>query len=218
MRDAQLVPTDLEAFLRFDAIVSIDDAIRAKADELAARAESEAGQAKAIFEWVRDEIQHSKDIGNENVTCTAIKVFAAGTGICFPKSHLLASMMRHLGIPCGFCYQVFENPLNKATDSLTLHGLSAIWMGETASWHRMDPRGDRDDIHSVFSLEEDAEESLAFPDMEFLDDRIYATPLHMVVTGLRAARTIEELWPVLPSINIDPDRREDTTQPTAGPV
>lgn len=197
MRTLKLVPNEIEAFLRFDDVISIDDNIRAKSEELASAADNEAGRAKNIFDWVRDHIPHSKDIGEERVTCTSIEVFAAGTGICFPKSHLLASMMRHVGIPCGFCYQVFENPLSQVKESLALHGLNAIKIQETGAWHRIDPRGNRDDIHAVFSLEE---ERLAFPEMEFLDSCVYSSPIDAVVAGLRGARSIEQLWPVLPSV------------------
>jgi len=197
MTSFQLIPDDIEAFLRFDDVISIDDNIRAKSEELASRADNEAERAKAIFDWVRDHIPHSKDVGDERVTCTSIEAFSAGTGICFPKAHLLASMMRHIGIPCGFCYQVFVNPLNPTKESLALHGLNAIRIQHTDSWHRIDPRGNRDDIHAEFSLDE---ESLAFPEMAFLDSSIYASPIDDVVTSLKNAQSIEQLWPVLPSV------------------
>ena len=66
----------------------------------------ETERARALFEWVRDHIPHTHDVGGEEVTCSSIEVFEAGTGICYAKSHLLAAMMRYVGIPCGFCYQV----------------------------------------------------------------------------------------------------------------
>lgn len=191
------MPKDIEAFTRFDDVVTLNEGVRSKANEIVAGEVNETAQAKALFEWVRDRIPHTKDIEQEVVTCTSTEVLEEGTGICFAKSHLLAAMMRHAGIPCGFCYQVFENPLDLTPDSLALHGLNAIWLSETGRWHRMDPRGNRDDIHAEFSL---LEELLAFPEMRFLDDCIYAAPLDQVVAGLRGADSITTLWPKLPSV------------------
>ena len=103
----KLVPDRLEAFLEFDDVVSIDSRIRSTVDEIVG-SKSGVHAAKIIYEWVRDRIPHSKDQGVEQVTCSSVEAFSQGTGICFPKSHLVASMMRCIGIPCGFCYQVFE--------------------------------------------------------------------------------------------------------------
>ena len=177
----KLIPNDLNAFLGFDEVVSLNDAIIEKTDLLIAPFDAESDRAKVIFEWVRDNIPHTKDIGEEVVTCTAIEAFEKGTGICFPKSHLLAAMMRHAGIPCGFCYQVFNNPLNDDIETVALHGLNAIFLRETGEWHRIDPRGNKEGIQANFSI---TMESLAFPEMEFLDACIYAVPLSNVVSGL----------------------------------
>ena len=65
-------------------------------------------KAQALFEWVRDTIPHSNDIGTDVVTCTASEVLAHRTGLCYAKSHLLAAMLRCAGIPAGLCYQVFR--------------------------------------------------------------------------------------------------------------
>ena len=193
----KLVPDKLDAFLQFDAIVSIDDAIRSKTKEIVYSLKGDAQRAKVIFEWVRDNIHHSKDIGAEIVTCSSVDTFSHGTGICFPKSHLVASMMRSERIPCGFCYQVFENPISKDSKNLALHGLNAIYLESTAQWHRIDPRGNRDDINGQFSTDQ---EILAFPEMQFLDDCIYAEPLENVISALQQATSIKDLWPKLPSI------------------
>src|SRR5215510_16569901 len=56
-------------------------------------------KAKALFEWVRDTIPHSSDIGADVVTCTASEVLTRRTGLCYAKSHLLAAMLRCAGIP-----------------------------------------------------------------------------------------------------------------------
>jgi len=45
------------------------------------------------------------------VTCSASEVLREGTGICFAKSHLLAALLRAVGIPAGLCYQVYQRSL-----------------------------------------------------------------------------------------------------------
>jgi len=195
----KLIPNDLDAFLHFDEVVSISDAIRSKTQEIVHSLESDIDRSKAIFEWVRDNIHHTKDLGAEVVTCSSIDTFSEGTGICFAKSHLVASMMRSEGIPCGFCYQVFDNPVATDSDSLALHGLNAIYLESTSRWHRLDPRGNRVDVNAEFSVDR---EILAFPDMLFMDDCIYAAPLKKVVQGLQTASNITGLWTDLPAINM----------------
>jgi hypothetical protein len=193
----RLVPNKIEEFLQFDDVVSLDDSIRRRTDSITARTTDEASIAKSIFEWVRDRIPHSKDISAEVVTCTAIETYREGTGICFAKSHLLAAMMRHANIPCGFCYQVFDDLPNDSADTLVLHGMNAILLKETGKWHRIDARGNRDDIWSEFSLDRKV---LVFPECAFLDDNVYAIPLEIVVNGLRNAKSLTSLWPNLPSV------------------
>ncbi len=194
----KLVPNDLEEFLRFDNVIAVNTEIREKTAELLNASGDEVDQARSIFEWVRDNIDHTKDIGQEIVTCKATDTFAKRTGICFAKSHLLASMMRLVGIPCGFCYQVFDSGVAILADSMALHGLNAIYLEKTSQWHRIDPRGNREGIYGGFSLDS---EVLPFPEMAFLDDCVYAAPLENVVHGLENAATITDLWPNLPSVS-----------------
>jgi transglutaminase-like putative cysteine protease len=193
----QLVPDQISEFLSFDDVVSLDDSIRSRTDSLIAHGVHETAIAKAIFEWVRDRIPHSKDISAEVVTCSAIDTYRERTGICFAKSHLLAAMMRYANIPCGFCYQVFDDIPDYDTDTLVLHGLNAILLKETRTWHRIDPRGNREGIDSQFSVDR---ELLAFPECAFLDDNVYAAPLTAVVNGLRNAKSLTSLWSKLPSV------------------
>src|ERR1051325_2791430 len=67
------------------------------------RAEVEA--AGALFEFVRDAIAHSGDIRRHRVTRKASEVLEPREGICYAKSHLLAALLRGVGIPAGICYQ-----------------------------------------------------------------------------------------------------------------
>ena len=49
--------------------------------------------AHACFNFVRDEIKHSKDYKLNPVTCKASDVLKYGTGYCYAKSHLLAALL-----------------------------------------------------------------------------------------------------------------------------
>lgn len=67
--------------------------------------ESPVEIAKCCFEYVRDEIKHSKDYQLNPVTCKASDVLKYKTGYCYAKSHLLAALLRANNIPTGLCYQ-----------------------------------------------------------------------------------------------------------------
>lgn len=154
--------------------------------------------AKRVYEFVRDEIHHSFDIKGKVVTCKASDVLREGEGICYAKSHLLAALLRSLGIPAGFCYQklVFsdENP------RLVLHGLNAIYLKEIGRWIRVDARGNKEGVNAQFSLEK---EILAFPVRSELGEAdirmVYAEPNANVVSALERSKTLEELEKNLPT-------------------
>jgi len=155
-------------------------------------------RAQALFEWVRDRIPHSRDIGADVVTCAASEVLQKRTGLCYAKSHLLAAMLRCAGIPAGFCYQVFRR--NPPYHSLALHGLNGLYLASLSRWVRVDARGNTGTIDAQFSL---TEEKLAFPvdphQGEFLDETIYTDPAPEVVAVLRGFTSLHALWPYLPA-------------------
>jgi len=155
-------------------------------------------KARALFEWVRDAIPHSWDIGTDVVTCAASEVLQQRTGLCYAKSHLLAAMLRSTGIPTGFCYQVFRR--NPPYHGLALHGLNGLYLPSLACWVRVDARGNTGTIDAQFSL---TEEKLAFPldpqQGEFLYETIYTDPAPEVVAVLRGFTSLHALWPHLPA-------------------
>jgi transglutaminase-like putative cysteine protease len=157
----------------------------------------DTAQAQALFEWVRDTIPHSCDIRTDVVTCTASEVLQQRTGLCYAKSHLLAAMLRCMGIPTGFCYQVFQR--QPPYHGLALHGLNGLYLSSLARWVRVDARGNTGTIDAQFSL---AEEKLAFPvdpqQGEFLYETIYTDPAPEVVAVLQGFTSLQALWPSLP--------------------
>ncbi len=153
---------------------------------------------RTAFEWVRDRIPHTADVGGEVVTCSASEVMRAGTGICYAKAHLLAALLRANGIAAGFCYQVLRR--DAPLSGVVLHGLNAVCLSALGRWVRLDARGNTGDIDARFDLER---ERLAFPpDVaagEFTYDTIYAAPARVVVETLRSGTSLAALWPRLPA-------------------
>lgn len=156
--------------------------------------------ASRCFAWVRDEVRHSVDHGDQVVTCTASDVLRHRTGLCYAKSHLLAALLRANGIPAAFTYQ--RLCVNDAGPPYCLHGLNAVFLPETG-WYRADARGNRADISTSFTP---PIEMLAFqPKLagESTLETIWSEPLHVVVTALRQSVTVADLCRKLPDWNAD---------------
>ena len=159
---------------------------------------TDAGEiAKRCFEWVRDEIKHSRDYRLQPVTCVASDVLRVGSGFCYAKSHLLAALLRANGIPTGLCYQRLSRDDNG--EPYSLHGLNAVYLPDTG-WYRVDPRGNRKGVDARFTP---PVERLAFPiSLPGESDlpEIWPDPLPVVVAALAAYKTANELWEHLPDV------------------
>lgn len=191
-----LETSNLSDYLQTDVVVDWGHpSIRKSASEVTCGLTSDVHQAQALFEWVRDTIPHARDAEREEVTCAASHVLSVGTGICYAKAHLLAALLRACGIPAGFCYQVYWEELHMSESKMALHGLNGIYLQSLEKWVRVDCRGNKGGIDAQFSTHT---ELLAFPDLAFLDDCIYARPLPQVVQMLQTWPTRTLLWPHLP--------------------
>lgn len=191
---------NMDRYLQPSEVVGSDNpAIRSLALFLTEKITDEVERAKALYEFVRDQIPHSFDIQGDVVTCTASEVLEHRQGICFAKSHLLAALLRPVGIPAGFCYQklVFDD---MDPDYKTLHGLNGIYLKSLNKWIRVDARGNKPGVHAEFSTEE---EILAFPvrpEMGEVDyPVIYVEPNSKVVDSLRTNRSCLALAANLPA-------------------
>jgi len=110
------------------------------------------------FEFVRDQVAHSWDIGSRRVTGRASEVLRYGEGICYAKAHLLAALLRGRGIPSGLCYHRLT--LGETPDTgHCLHALNTAYVASHQKWIRLDARGNKPGIDAQFSLDE---ERLAF--------------------------------------------------------
>jgi len=176
--------------------------IRLLADVLAAGAASEVQKAERIYQWVRDEVPHSADAGHKTVTCRASEVLRHRTGICYAKAHLLAAMLRAVGIPAGLCYQLLQD--EPSSERMVVHGLNGLYLESLGRWIRVDARGNKPGMDAQFGLER---EQLAFPVNpalgEFTCATIFARPLPNVVQCLLDHATVSELMAGLPECITD---------------
>lgn len=118
-------------------------------------------RVERLFRFVRDEIDHSFDLAEDElerragrslagwsanfvrrgIACRASEVQALGHALCFAKSHLLAALLRVAGYPTGFCYARLVD--DERPGRFVLHGFVACHWAPTQSWLLLDPRGDR---------------------------------------------------------------------------
>ena len=107
--------------------------------------------------------------------------------------------MRANQIPTGFCYQRLS--LDGHGPPYCLHGLNAVFLNEHG-WYRIDARGNTESICTAFLP---PQEQLAFTVTNVGEadlPEIWPTPLTVVLTALRTARSVEELQDNLPDISI----------------
>lgn len=187
-----------------DAVDWSHPAIMLQAKRLAAGHSDVFAIANACFEWVRDEVMHSRDFERNPVTWRASDVLLHRTGYCYAKSHLLAALLRANGIPAGFCYQRLS--VGDSGPPYCLHGFNAIEL-PGVGWYRVDARGNRAGIDAQFTP---PVERLAFAlqsaeEVEFAN--VLADPLACVVDSLRRCGTWEEALANLPDVGLD-----DTTR------
>ena len=135
-------------------------AIQDKADELKKESSSQIDYVERAFHFVRDAILHSWDIKSDVVSRKASEVLTNGTGICWTKSCLLASLLRANGIPSGISYQRLTRADDSADEGYIIHALNTAYIEELDRWIRLDVRGNKESVHAEFSLDE---EMLAFP-------------------------------------------------------
>jgi len=152
---------------------------------------------RALFEFVRDEIDFSFDIETDELTCNASEVLRAGHGLCYAKSHLLVAMIRFCGIPAGFAFQRLRR--RGADGGYVLHGFVGVFLAGEQRWIALDPHGDNDEVQTVFSM---GEPSLAFtPDPELGEETqpfVYSKPVKHIVAMLSKAGSLERVRRTLP--------------------
>ena len=197
---ATLYTEEINKYLALDKVIDYDnEAIKNLSDSLFSQAEDELAYIKVTYEFVRDQISHSADAGEEQITCSASEVLQAGHGICFAKSHLLVALLRCKEIPAGFCYQKLILD-DDTTPVLIYHGLIGVYIKNLDTWVRLDARGNKEGVNAQFSIEE---ERLAFPirpELGEVDDyTVYPNPDEKVLERLQKYETRPQLWEDLPT-------------------
>ena len=175
-----------------------EKSVLVQAKALSSGASEPEAITRRCFEFVRDEIKHSRDYELNPVTCKASDVLKHGTGYCYAKSHLLAALLRANNIPAGLCYQRLT-----ITDvpPFCLHGLNAVYL-ERYGWYRIDARGNKPGVSAAFSP---PIEKLAFPIVtqgEADLPEIWSEPLPIVINALRERKTYQEVADNLPDIEL----------------
>lgn len=148
-----------EEYLRETKYMNYSDPfVKEKADELMKMSHNDIELIRNTYNFVRDEIKHSWDAKDHRVTVTASDVLREGVGICWAKANLLAALLRANNVPSGFSYQKLT--LSDTPDTgYCIHALNTVYVPSMVKWIRLDARGNKENVHAEFSLEE---EKLAF--------------------------------------------------------
>lgn len=172
--------------------------IRKTIQIISTKAGSKEEQARLAFEIARDEIVHNFDSKSDHVFVNAVDVLKNKEGICFAKSHLLASLLRGLGIPTGFCYQKVLKK-GDVESGYALHGLNAVYL-EDHGWFRIDPRGNKPGVDAQFTIDQ---EKLAYPIRPELGEvdyeMVFIEPLPSVVSAMNASKNCQQLFDSRPT-------------------
>ena len=167
--------------------------IHEKAFALFANCCNDIDKIKIAYNYVRDEINHSWDIKSEKVTKKASEVLMNKEGICYSKTMLLAALLRHEGIPTGFCYQRLSN-FDMPASGYYIHSLNAVYLAAEKRWIRLDARGNTNGSHAEFST---TEEYLSFSVRKEYDEidfpSVFAWPLKTTTDALEQSINCEDL-------------------------
>lgn len=185
---------NLQNYLKKSEVIDFDNKLIVdKCLELQKGTDDEITLIKKVYEFVRDEIHHSGDIGEMSVTCKASEVLKAGHGICCAKAHLFAAMLRYFGVPAGFCYQKLSS--SHDVNVKFLHGLNAVYLKDPDKWIRLDARGNKPGRDAQFSIYEEKISKKVNKELGEEDSPvIFAEPNQTVIEILKTSKDMKELW------------------------
>lgn len=162
----------MECYLRPSALIDFEHVgIQGYIQQYRPQGQTEEEIVCDTFEFVRDQIAHSWDIQSRRVTAKASEVLLHREGICYAQSHLLAALLRGMGIPAGLCYQRLTLGDTPET-GYCIHALNTVYLSSRRQWIRLDARGNKPGINAQFSVDR---EQLAFPVRAEYGERDYWT-------------------------------------------
>ena len=194
--DVEMIPETKDLGRYLEDTIDIDwqtPEVCGKARELVDGTTEVSVRIERCFVFVRDEItlSSSPEVDVDVLTCRASEVLKEGTGLSYAKSHLLAALLRSIGLPAGFCYQ----RLRRAAPSrgFALHGFNAVYLSEDSRWVLLDAHGNSGDVRTELRLE--GSPSLAYtadPDEgEMLLATIFKRPGKRILEVLGKAPSLE---------------------------
>ena len=185
---------NLQDYLKKSEVIDFDNRLIVdRCLELQKGTGDEISLIKKVYEFVRDEIHHTGDIGEMSVTCKASEVLEAGHGICCAKAHLFAAMLRYFGVPAGFCYQKLSS--SRDINIKFLHGLNAVYLKDLDKWIRLDARGNKPGRDAQFSIYEEKISKKVNKGLGEEDSPvIFAEPNPTVIEILKTSKDMKELW------------------------
>lgn len=185
---------NLQDYLKKSEVIDFDNRLIVdKCLELQKGTGDEISLIKKVYEFVRDAIHHTGDIGEMSVTCKASEVLEAGHGICCAKAHLFAAMLRYFGVPAGFCYQKLSS--SRDINIKFLHGLNAVYLKDLDKWIRLDARGNKPGRDAQFSIYEEKISKKINKELGEEDSPvIFAEPNPTVIEILKTSKDMKELW------------------------
>ena len=148
-----------------------DPAIMEKSRELQAKSGNSLDYMKQVFLFVRDEITHTWDAKKTVVSRKASDVLRNKTGICWTKSCLLAALLRANGIASGISYQKLTRADEDASEGYIIHALNTVYIAELDKWIRLDARGNKENVHTEFSIDREMLAFLVRPELGEIDYR-----------------------------------------------
>ncbi|MDR1605766.1 MAG: transglutaminase family protein [Streptococcaceae bacterium] len=186
---------DLSCYLENHSYLQMQHpAIQAVCHRLFNHTDTEWSMIQKGFQFVLEEIEHSWDIQNHDITISATDVLALGHGICYAKSNLLAAILRCMGIPTGFCYQKLLL-FNETDGRYCIHALNAVFLKSQNKWLRLDARGNKTGVQAACLPNQ---EKLAFVpqlDLGEIDyPIIYSEPNLLTMLALEQATDTLEMY------------------------
>ena len=145
--------------------------VKEKVNELRGESINSIDYINRAYLFVRDQIAHTWDIKETIVSKKASDVLRNKTGICWTKSCLLAALLRANGIPAGISYQKLTRADEDAGEGYIIHALNTVYISELNRWIRLDARGNKDNVHAEFSIEEERLAFIVRPELYEIDYR-----------------------------------------------